>query len=960
MAPPDGHHAVHTDNKMPTVPKLEWLLLTDHEEGIRWLWEDNAADELRQQLSSPPFKLPSGNDPRAADGSTRRLRTSDELKKVMDVKNEELKKLNVGEDMLLLKEEMLAACLYTGPMYMKYNSILRELLNSINKESSGAQSKAIAKSEAAENTVTVRGRYTTTMHAINSSILKLSKLTVATTVYRGISGGRLAVDFRELGGVEIGFMSTTVDRKVALHYAGAGKRGKLAILMEMKQGLANARGANLADLSQYPGEAEILWPPLTAIEVEETVIQKRVLIVRARPTCNTNSLTITEVINKRRKMVHEMLENMELEIQRDLDVALHDNKLALFTDQSTPAGGKWLEEVVKLKKQVANLGITAFKDLYETCCDYEGSEGITLTKQVPEYFNEANGLGDRRFGTALEHALRMKLAAVEHVSELFDRSVYSRCSDHMTTGNSRLSLAGLSLRTVLATRKGLNPFPIRARVFMHCLKDFTMVKSIDLGNTMLETQSAKIVFEALSVRDKSNNPIVALDLVDNPDLDHKSANAFTTLTRVKTFFRHRMASTEFEKFGEVHPVLLEKELQLNLELTSLTVCKSGKAPGAARKGEGFEHGENLPLGRIVGAALARSSCLKRIDLRLCSLGYSGLIALIGTPGGSSLRRVEHLNVGYNNIGPKGAGALASALRNADAAYFDMKTLSVAGNFILDDGASKLQDFLGDARLCPHFKNLDLRLNGLSSDKCMELKKTIASARPNVVVQLENNVDDTLALDARKAKYDKDNNPPSQSPAASRPTSACPGGAAASDSAVEARIPPPLIVCGALNMDLLTNSDFHLFDEGKAENGGSSTMLKKMVSGKSFSTSAGGKGLNQSMAASHLRTKIIEMCQMSNSLLPPVHLIGAVGKDGNGDALQTKLKAAGVETDLLYVDSEEPTGVANSACACMSIRLSHIPSHPPSTPLSPLRNLPLTPFNITLKPAPQTIRTQGIL
>lgn len=55
--------------------------------------------------------------------------------------------------------------------------------------------------------VDVRGRYTTTMHAINSAILKLSKLTAATVVYRGISGGRLEADFRESGGVEIGFMS---------------------------------------------------------------------------------------------------------------------------------------------------------------------------------------------------------------------------------------------------------------------------------------------------------------------------------------------------------------------------------------------------------------------------------------------------------------------------------------------------------------------------------------------------------------------------------------------------------------------------------------------------------------------------------------------------------------------------------------------------------------------------------
>ena len=63
--------------------------------------------------------------------------------------------------------------------------------------------------------------YTTTLHAINSAIIKLSKLTVAKPVYRGVSGGRLPKSCLEpnqfgiTGGVESGFTSTTIDRSIA-------------------------------------------------------------------------------------------------------------------------------------------------------------------------------------------------------------------------------------------------------------------------------------------------------------------------------------------------------------------------------------------------------------------------------------------------------------------------------------------------------------------------------------------------------------------------------------------------------------------------------------------------------------------------------------------------------------------------------------------------------------------------
>ena len=73
-----------------------------------------------------------------------------------------------------------------------------------------------------------RNTYTTTIHGLNSGIIKLSPLSAAVPVYRGISGASLPTAFFEpdsdgvRGIVEPGFTSTTTDRKVAEFYAKVG------------------------------------------------------------------------------------------------------------------------------------------------------------------------------------------------------------------------------------------------------------------------------------------------------------------------------------------------------------------------------------------------------------------------------------------------------------------------------------------------------------------------------------------------------------------------------------------------------------------------------------------------------------------------------------------------------------------------------------------------------------------
>ena len=64
--------------------------------------------------------------------------------------------------------------------------------------------------------------FTTTIHVLNSLIMKLSKVQPAERVYRGTLGGVLPDrfwkpdEFNIRGGVEVGFMSTTRDRKKSL------------------------------------------------------------------------------------------------------------------------------------------------------------------------------------------------------------------------------------------------------------------------------------------------------------------------------------------------------------------------------------------------------------------------------------------------------------------------------------------------------------------------------------------------------------------------------------------------------------------------------------------------------------------------------------------------------------------------------------------------------------------------
>ena len=89
-------------------------------------------------------------------------------------------------------------------MFVKYNGVLRGLQSEslflrntmvtlcCPKHVSNAYIDGTLSFEQAKENL---NKYTTTLHAINSAIVKLGKLTVATKVYRGIAGKKLPDEF---------------------------------------------------------------------------------------------------------------------------------------------------------------------------------------------------------------------------------------------------------------------------------------------------------------------------------------------------------------------------------------------------------------------------------------------------------------------------------------------------------------------------------------------------------------------------------------------------------------------------------------------------------------------------------------------------------------------------------------------------------------------------------------------
>eukprot|EP00291_Cryptomonas_curvata_P009532 CAMPEP_0172202078 /NCGR_PEP_ID=MMETSP1050-20130122/30413_1 /TAXON_ID=233186 /ORGANISM="Cryptomonas curvata, Strain CCAP979/52" /LENGTH=1356 /DNA_ID=CAMNT_0012879911 /DNA_START=122 /DNA_END=4192 /DNA_ORIENTATION=+ len=268
------------------------------------------------------------------------------------IKNvDDLMKEKASTSAKLIRAEVIGVVLYTGPMFGIYNAALRQF-----PEDKYAELKS------------AHNLYTTTIFVLASAVQNLSRVTKiepGMRLYRGISAD---VELPKLlnerdehgctGFTEWGFMSTTVDMKVALRYSKAEKSIGLkrrSTLLVITAGSVD-RGADIRAFSQYPHENEILFVPCSFVERfgHATIhVEPGLGIVDKVPVkvnANLKTATVEELMMRRKTMHisafdHEMKllerrlkkiaerDNAEARMEKDHSARIHNLKVSGFLDR---------------------------------------------------------------------------------------------------------------------------------------------------------------------------------------------------------------------------------------------------------------------------------------------------------------------------------------------------------------------------------------------------------------------------------------------------------------------------------------------------------------------------------------------------------------------------------------------------------------------------------------------------
>jgi hypothetical protein len=200
----------------------------------------------------------------------------------------------------MTRAEMIAVVLYTGPMFVVYNGILRRFPQQLYDFFSRN-----------DNT------FSTTIFVLVSAVQKLSRvmnIPPGTQLYRGLGGTlELPDSFNNAdengctGFTEFGFMSTTADRAVAVQYSGVKDNKPQASIFEIHPNAID-RGADISEFSQYPGEKEFLFVPMSFLQGEgrcrvEVGPGGGVLkVISVRININIKGETVEQLTGKKKSM----------------------------------------------------------------------------------------------------------------------------------------------------------------------------------------------------------------------------------------------------------------------------------------------------------------------------------------------------------------------------------------------------------------------------------------------------------------------------------------------------------------------------------------------------------------------------------------------------------------------------------------------------------------------------------
>lgn len=264
---PDSKVEFTTGNySVTTTSEIEWKFVTEPDASIQW--------PVEERLKSLPNAAMLMRKPMAAES----------LQASMQQLNAKLEAMRADK---LAWHDVVGARLFTGPMHVKYNGVLRGLESPVPFLQTQMIQLCCAKEVAKEYVGTAfpwqppngtlpydeakkaANLYTTTIHVIHTCIVKLAKLTYVQPVYRGMCQRIPPQEFwvpneqGVMGGVELGFLSASAARTDAeIASQGEGKQG---LILELEQD-AISRGADLTWLSQYPQESTIVFSPLCFLQ----------------------------------------------------------------------------------------------------------------------------------------------------------------------------------------------------------------------------------------------------------------------------------------------------------------------------------------------------------------------------------------------------------------------------------------------------------------------------------------------------------------------------------------------------------------------------------------------------------------------------------------------------------------------------------------------------------------------
>ncbi len=232
---------------------------------------------------------------------------------------DKLLKLPLTAAAKLSRAEVIAVVLYTGPLYEKYNCVLRR-----------------HPKEAYDDMVRKGSTFSTTIQVLVSAVQKLAsvvKLSDGLKLYRGLGGvSDLPESFFKShanggrGFTEWGFMSTTSDKQIAIKYSSNGEaRVSPPMVLELTVSAVD-RGACIKDFSQYPHEVEYLWVPCSfvapapghAARLEVTEKHGVVSIVPVQVNSNQSAPTIEQMLDFKKQTHMAAFRYGIQEIKRDL------------------------------------------------------------------------------------------------------------------------------------------------------------------------------------------------------------------------------------------------------------------------------------------------------------------------------------------------------------------------------------------------------------------------------------------------------------------------------------------------------------------------------------------------------------------------------------------------------------------------------------------------------------------